>query len=199
MDGARTTETSRDLGPNVNWLRDLATWAAALAFLVLFSRPLGTLARDWWSDADAGQGPLLLLLALWLGWRRGLLQDTNPQPRLGLGLLAVATALRCVSDLAAELFTIRFSMVLAAAALVAFGRGHRQVRAWWLPFGLLTLSIPLPAVVLASVSLPLRSRRRDSVRRCYNGGRCPCPFPATSSTFPDARCLLLTRVAGYDP
>ena len=45
--------------------------ASGLAFLVLFWTPLTTLARDWWTDPDAGHGLLLAPLALVLLWRRG--------------------------------------------------------------------------------------------------------------------------------
>jgi exosortase len=51
---------------------------------------------------------------------------------------------------------MRFSMLAAAAGLVIFYFGLRQVIHWWLPAALIILSVPLPAVVLSSLALPLQ-------------------------------------------
>ncbi|HET9439719.1 MAG TPA: exosortase/archaeosortase family protein [Longimicrobiales bacterium] len=127
-----------------------------VAFVALFHTAMATLARDWWSDPDAGHGLLLAPVALWLAWRRGLLPSRVPQPRLGAILLVAAIALRYVAGLAAELFTLRFSLVAALAALVVFYFGYRQLLHWWLPATLLVLAVPLPSVVLSSLALPLQ-------------------------------------------
>lgn len=141
----------------------LVTWKAAtplliavLAGVALFWQPVLTLGRDWWNDPDAGHGLLLFPVAIYLGWRRGLAPDARPQPALGLGLLVLAVVLRYLSGLAAELFTMRLSLLGAVAAVVVFAWGWRQVWHWWLPAALLLLSVPIPAVVLGSLALPLQ-------------------------------------------
>jgi exosortase len=75
---------------------------------------------------------------------------------LGTTLLVAAVVLRYLAGLAAELFTLRLSIVLALAGLTVFWFGERQLRRWWLPFALLTLSIPLPALVTNALTLPLQ-------------------------------------------
>ncbi len=82
----------------------------------------------------------------------------TPNRGVGIALLVGAILLRYVSGLAAELFTMRLSVVLALAGITAFYLGFRQVRAWWLPFALLVLSIPVPEVVRSSMTLPLQFR-----------------------------------------
>jgi len=133
---------------------------AGLAFLLLFWEPLRTLARDWWTDPDAGHGLLLGPLAIWLAWRRGLAGgipgEAGGHRVTGLVLLAGAVVLRYLSGLAAELFTMRLSMMGAGFGLVVFLWGWRQLRAWWLPALLLVLSIPIPDVVLNSLAFPLQ-------------------------------------------
>ncbi len=143
---AQPRPSPRELAPLV---------AAAAAFLILFAQPAGLLVRDWWSDPDAGHGLLLAPLALWLAWKRGL-QPAQPARWLGLLTLAGGVLLRHLSGLAAELFTMRFSMVLAAIGLVLFFRGMRQVLHWWLPIALLALSIPIPDVLTNTLALPLQ-------------------------------------------
>jgi exosortase len=130
--------------------------AAAIAFLILFWSPIVTLGRDWWSDPDAGHGLLLGPVALYLAWKSGIDEAARGQPRLGLAILGFAVFFRYLSSLAAELFTMRASMVLAIVGLVVYAWGVRQVIRWWLPFTLIVLSIPLPSVVLGSLALPLQ-------------------------------------------
>lgn len=129
---------------------------AALAASILFARPATLLARDWWNDADAGHGLLLAPLAVWLAWQRGLAPDRRPHVAGGTVLLLGAVALRSLGGLAAELFTMRFSMVLALAGLTVFVWGFGQLRRWWLPATLLALSIPIPALVTNALALPLQ-------------------------------------------
>jgi exosortase len=129
---------------------------AAAAFVALFAQPALLLARDWWNDNEAGHGLLLAPLAVWLAWRDRPRQPLAPNTLLGTSLLVAAVLLRYVAGLAAELFTLRFSIVLALAGLTVFWLGERQLRRWWLPFALLTLSIPLPALVTNALTLPLQ-------------------------------------------
>ncbi len=129
---------------------------AVLAAVALFALPATTLVRDWWNDSEAGHGLLLAPLALWLAWRRGLSPVRTPNVPLGTAVLLAAIVVRYLGGLAAELFTLRFSMVLAAAGITVFAWGLPQLRRWWLPFALLALSIPLPALVTNALALPLQ-------------------------------------------
>ncbi len=136
--------------------REVAPFAvAAVAFLILFSHPAVLLFRDWWNDPDAGHGLLLAPLAVWLAWKRGL-RPAEPAHWLGLAAVSAGAGLRYLSGLAAELFTMRFSMLLAAVGLILFFRGIRQALHWWLPIVLVGLSIPLPDVLTNTLALPLQ-------------------------------------------
>ena len=135
------------------WAPHLAT---AIAFLALFAGPMRSLASQLWTDPDAGHGLLLIPLAGWLAWKRGVAPNAKAQPWLGLAMIAGAVLLRYVGGLAAELFTMRFSLFITLLGLVVFHKGVRQVLHWWLPVALLLLSIPLPVVVLGSLAMPLQ-------------------------------------------
>ena len=130
---------------------------AAVAFAILFSKPAVLLVRDWWNDPDAGHGLLLAPLAIWLAWRSGLV-PARPARVSGALVLIAAVLLRYLSGLAAELFTMRVSLLMGAAGLVLFWCGWRQLLHWWLPVILLGLSIPLPDIVTSSLALPLQLR-----------------------------------------
>ena len=127
-----------------------------LAFAVLFAQPINLLVRDWWSVPEAGHGLLLAPVAIWLAWRAGIRADAAPNRLLGVGLLVFAVLVRAAAGLAAELFTMRASIVMALAGVTVYQFGYRQLIRWWLPFVLLSLSIPLPELVTQTLALPLQ-------------------------------------------
>ena len=131
-------------------------WGALAAFSLLFAPTLAGLLRDWWSNPDAGHGLLLGPLAIWLAWRAGIDPKSRPAPWWGLLVLSVSVLLRFAGALAVELFSQRVAIVGAMAGLTLFFSGWRQLLRWWLPATLLVLSIPLPAVVLNQLALPLQ-------------------------------------------
>lgn len=128
----------------------------AALFLLLFWQPLITLGRDWWNDPESSHGLLLGPLALYLAWSRGRAPGARAQTALGLAVLTAAVVLRYLSGLAAELFTMRASLLLAGVGLVILFAGTRQLLHWWLPGILLALSIPIPAVILNTIAFPLQ-------------------------------------------
>jgi len=127
--------------------------AAPLA--LLFGGTVWELIQDWAVDPEYGHGFLMLPIAVVLAWKKRL---SRPRPATvtGLLLLAVAVAVFLLGVLAAEYFTRRMAMLLALGALSVYYLGWAQARAWWLPFGLLAFSVPLPEVVLNSLTLPLQ-------------------------------------------
>jgi exosortase len=130
--------------------------ATVLTFAVLFARPFNMLVRDWWTMPEAGHGLLLAPVAIWLAWRSGIDASSRPNRILGVVLLVMAVLIRFAAGLAAELFTMRGSMVLALAGLTVYQFGFRQLMRWWLPFALICLSIPLPELVTQAIALPLQ-------------------------------------------
>jgi exosortase len=145
----RTSTTTAKVG-----LASLAI--SGLAFAMLFAKPFALLVRDWMNQPEAEHGLLLAPVALWLAWKAGVREGATGNRILAVVMLVLAVAIRYASDLAAELFTMRMSMMLALAAMVVWHYGFRQVLHWWLPFILLGLSVPLPQVVLNAITIPLQ-------------------------------------------
>lgn len=133
----------------------------AVLFVALFSRPMRLLASDWWNNPEAGHGLLLAPLAVWLVWRGGVRIGASPNVRLGLLIMAGAVLIRYASGLAAELYTMKVSALMALAGLTVFAYGFRQLLAWWLPFTIFWLSIPLPELVTSALALPLQFKASE--------------------------------------
>ncbi len=134
----------------------IAIAITAIAWLILFSQPLANTAGAWWSNPEAGHGLLLVPISLWLAWKRGVRPDARPNVVAGLAMIVLAVALRYLSAIAAEVFAGRAAMFLAAAGIVVYAWGFRQLLWWWLPLMLLALSVPLPDLILSSLALPLQ-------------------------------------------
>lgn len=128
----------------------------ALMFVLLFAKPAQLLGDAWWNDPNSGHGLLLAPLSIWLAWKAGIRVGAKPQHALGIAIIVLAVLFRYASDLAAELFIMRGSMIMALAGLVVWYYGFKQLLHWWLPFTLVSLSIPIPEVILNTVALPLQ-------------------------------------------
>jgi exosortase len=142
--------------PEIRWKTLSPQLVTGMAFAVLYWTPVLKLVRDWWNEPDAGHGLLLAPIAVYLAWNRGIAPTARAQRVLGASMLLVAVLLRYVGGVAAELFTMRASLVGAVLALIVFWFGVRQLLHWWLPLALFILSIPLPTVVLSSIAFPLQ-------------------------------------------
>jgi exosortase len=142
--------------PRAGTVRLLPALVTAIAFALLFSQPITLLVRDWWTLPEAGHGLLLAPVAVWLAWKSGLREDAAPNTVLGISILLFAVLIRYMSGLAAELFTMRMSIVIALCGLTVYHYGVRQVIRWWMPFLLGTLSVPLPELITQALALPLQ-------------------------------------------
>jgi exosortase len=152
--GVRSSAFAGVRGVSAGALVPLAVTAGL--FAILFAKPFTLLIKDWWTSPEAGHGLLLAPVAIWLAWRTGIAPDAKPNRALGVTLLVIAVLVRCASGLAAELFTMRGSMVLALIGLTVYQLGVKQVIRWWLPFVLVCLSIPLPELITQALALPLQ-------------------------------------------
>lgn len=144
--------------PKARALALLPAALTAVAFVVLFAQPIYLLVRDWWTLPEAGHGLLLAPVAIWLAWKSGIRPDAKGNVALGVTMLVLAVLIRFAAGLAAELFTMRASVVLALGGLTVYHYGFKQLLRWWLPFLLACLSIPLPELITQAIALPLQFR-----------------------------------------
>jgi len=150
------TAKSLDNSGRDRLLRLSAYALTALTFVALFAEPIANLMRTWWTSPDAGHGLLLVPVALILAYRQGVRPGARGQPALGIALIVGAVVLRYVAAVAAEAFFARSAVAIAAAGLVTYAWGFRQLLAWWLPVTLIALAMPLPEIILSALALPLQ-------------------------------------------
>ena len=132
----------------------VASLAVAASFTILFGSALLSLLGDWVTSGEYGHGFILLPVSVWLA--RSRVVEARPGRRAGLIALAVSVGLFLLGMLAGESFTQRIGVLAALGSLTVYYRGWAQARAWWLPLALLASSIPLPDVVLDTLTVPLQ-------------------------------------------
>jgi exosortase len=138
--------------------RPIAWTLFGLLAAVAYAQVLSTLATTWWANDEYSHGLICApLAAAIVFWRRRELGGLPAAPRLaGLAGALVSLGLLLAGTLGAELFLTRASFLLFAASAVVYLFGWRHLRALAFPFALVALSIPIPAILLTRVTLPLQ-------------------------------------------
>ena len=127
---------------------------AAIAYGPVLVRLFST----WWVDSEYSHGLICAPLAAVIVWsRREELAriPRSPSPAGLYGAIA-AIVLLLVGTLGAEVFLTRASLLLFIGSAVVFLFGRRHLRAVAFPFAIVALSIPIPALLMTRITLPLQ-------------------------------------------
>jgi exosortase B len=139
----------------------LVAGVALLSLLVAYGPTLYQLATTVWISDTQGQGPVVLVLGMWLLWRRvkesGLAVQATPRVPAGAAVVLVACALLLVLGgvLAVPTFEV-FSMLPVLACVLAILYGPEILRRTWFPLVLMVFMVPLPETVVGTITLPMK-------------------------------------------
>ncbi len=125
-----------------------------------YGRMLSGLAAEWASSPDASYGAILALVSIALVWHRrhaiaAVADPRGPRARPAAALLAAA-ALFVIGQLGADVFLTRLSLVAVLGAATWFLAGARAARLMAAPLAFLALAVPLPAILVNAITLPLQ-------------------------------------------
>jgi exosortase len=97
-------------------------------------------------------------MAGWLAWRRRerFHAAARAPEALGVGVILAGTALYLAGVLAAELFTMRLSLLVVIAGLVLALEGRARLRVMAFPIAFLACMIPLPYILYYRLTFPLQ-------------------------------------------
>ncbi len=113
----------------------------------------------WATDENYTHGYLVAPLALVIAWsNRARWRPIRPTPILGTFVVGGAIVLLLVGIRGSELYLARVSLIVACAGTALLLAGWRALRALTLPLVLLLLTIPLPSLVFAQLTLPLQTQ-----------------------------------------
>jgi exosortase len=134
--------------------------ALALAMAWLYASTWRGLVSEWLSSADASYGLVLLVVASAVAWRRreALMRALQPHPAFAPGATALLAGLAVylAGQLGADVFLTRVSFVLVLAGILWLVAGGGAVRVMAAPLLFLLMAVPLPALLVNAVTLPLQ-------------------------------------------
>lgn len=130
----------------------------AVPFAVLYLHAGQTLVSDWSTDANFSHGFLIPPIALYMVWmNRDRLAGLVPQPsNWGLIIIGLGMVCHLAGHAGAELFLMRFSMVVTLAGMVVFFWGWGALKILMVPLAYLVLMIPIPAIIWNKIAFPLQ-------------------------------------------
>jgi exosortase len=126
--------------------------------LILYGRVLGSMALQWWSDANYGHGFLVPVFAAYIFWReRNSRREVSIQSsNWGLAIMLSAIGLLILGTLGAEHFTARISLLILISGIIVFLIGWHALLSVAFPMGYLVFMIPLPAIIYYQLTFPLQ-------------------------------------------
>ena len=133
--------------------------AISFAIVFAYATVLVKLVHDWWSDENYSHGLLIPFIIGYILWtQREKLARVPVKSSTFLGGTAVILGLLGLwaGVAGAELYTQRLSLVLLLVGTVIYFWGVRLLRFLLVPFGLLFLALPIPAIVFNKIAFPLQ-------------------------------------------
>ncbi len=145
--------------PSIRTLWKPAAIAAAVSFLYL--PVLVKLGRDWWVDENYSHGLLVPFIIGFMLWTE---RDALSRAARGhrgstlWGGVAIVLGVMALwaGTAGAELYVQRMSLVLLMAGITLYFWGARVLRLLIVPFVLLVLTIPIPAIIFNQIAFPLQ-------------------------------------------
>lgn len=130
----------------------------SVAFAILYHHTILNMATDWFNNDNYSHGILVPVIAAYMIWQRRdeLHKLDSNSSYWGLAVMFAGMACFVVGNIGAELFVMRFSMVLTIFGLTLFLFGIPVSRKIAVPILYLILMIPLPAIIWNKIAFPLQ-------------------------------------------
>ena len=178
---------------------DRIAWSGlALLAGLAYGPVLWRLAAAWWIEPEYSHGLLCAPLAAAIVWaRRDRLARLRQAPSAaGLAGALVSLALLLVGTLGAELFLTRASLLLFAASAIVYIFGWRHLRAVAFPFAIVALSIPIPAILMTHITLPLQFAASAAAETTLSAVHIPVLREGNVLVLPDATLQVAEACSG---
>ncbi|MFH0725205.1 MAG: exosortase A [Pseudomonadota bacterium] len=129
-----------------------------LSFIALYYHVIYKMVHDWSIDDNYSHGFLIPVISGYLIWQnQKKLSEIPVKPsNSGMVLLLFSIMFFIAAYIGAELFTMRFSMILVILSAIIFLAGWSMAKALFYPIGYLIFMIPLPAIIWNKIAFPLK-------------------------------------------
>ena len=138
----------------------VATGVVLVAIAWMYAGVAKGLVAEWLSSPDASYGLLLVAIAAFVvvDRRSRVASEVDPsdRPWIGAALLALGSMMYAVGQLGADVFITRLSLPVVIGGAVAVLAGVRVLRTVAAPLVFVAIAIPLPALLVNAITLPLQ-------------------------------------------
>ncbi|MCP4117321.1 MAG: exosortase/archaeosortase family protein [Desulfobacteraceae bacterium] len=130
----------------------------ASAFFLLYNHAIATLVYDWSNNPNFSHGFLIPFVAIYMIWHKkeALSQMARNSSRLGLPVIILGMVCYLVGNIGAELFVMRFSIIITLFGTTLYLLGGRITAAVAVPLIYLIIMIPIPAIIWNKIAFPLQ-------------------------------------------
>lgn len=130
----------------------------SISFSIVFYHTLAKMVNDWSINDNYSHGFLVPFIAGFMIWRKReeLVNLKINNNNLGLMALAAGMSLYLLANIGAELFTMRFAIVISIFGLAVYLLGWPISRRIAVPIIYLVFMIPLPAIIWNKLSFPMQ-------------------------------------------
>jgi exosortase B len=129
-------------------------------FLVLYIPSFYSLFTGIWMSEEQAHGPIILFLSIWLIWRKRHEMLAAAQPGKGAiagWLLFVVGLVLYIFGRSQQILAFEIgSFIAIVAGLLCIKLGTPALRVVWFPFFFMLFMVPLPAALVAALTLPMK-------------------------------------------
>jgi exosortase len=130
----------------------------SLSFALLYSGTIPALVKDWSINDNYSHGFLVPFITAYMIWHKREALGSLKIEKNNWGLLFIATGMifHLAGNIGAELFTMRFSMIVTLFGTVLFLFGWPITKLLAIPLIYLVIMIPIPAIIWNQAAFPLQ-------------------------------------------
>jgi exosortase len=155
----------------------LLVLTATLVAILGFSGALWQLVGRWQHQEEYSHGFLIPIIVAWLLWtRRDALRANTGQPSWsGPFLIVLAIAMPVASELSAIFVLSQIGFIVALIGIVLSFGGYSLLRVAFIPITFLLFAIPLPYIIDAILTSPVRPTNANNKNNCLRHSRWSYP------------------------
>lgn len=135
-------------------------WPVLLGLLILYVPTFYDLANGMWSKEEQAHGPIILLLSLWLIYRKWMEMINKSEGKstsnFGWIIFLIALVLYIIGRSQQILVFEMGSFIWILAAIILIKRGYVALKVMWFPLFFMLFMIPLPGQVVSLLTMPMK-------------------------------------------
>ena len=136
-------------------------WPVLMGLLVLYLPTYFDLSQTLWTEDEHVHGPMVLVAALWLLWRRRFVLSRTVRESyafLGGVLLTLGLSLYVLGRSQEILVFEIGSQIPVLMGVLLITQGSAAIHALWFPVTFLLFMVPLPGVIVDAITGPLKQQ-----------------------------------------